>query len=439
MTTWQGVRGIVGTMIAASLGLAQPAVACEPQWVHQLGAADVAEASAVAVGDQGSVYVAGSITGPLDGSGASTNDDAWIAKYSAAGAPLWKRRLGSAALDSAAGVTSDRKDAVYMAGSTQGSLGGRFQGGIDAWVAKYSAGGDLRWKQQLGSSGLDVAWGAAADGDGNVYIAGWTSGSLGAQFQGGESDAWVAKYSPAGVLLWLQQPGTTDSERAEAVSTDRSGNVFIAGSTVSSTSADGGDAWVAKYSAAGRLLWKHTLGTPVLDSAQGVAAADDGSVYVAGNTFGKIGGQRRGDFDAWVEILRRRNAAVEAAARHRKDRWSECRSHRWPRQCLPLRQHRRGAGRSQPGLRRRLDCQVWARWLVALEAPAWIFRRGQCSRGGDRRRGQRLPRRHDDGLARRTGPGDHRRLGGEVQHEPLTSPLPASAGGFVTAAPGRRR
>lgn len=300
MTTWQCVRGIVGTMIAASLGLAQPAAACEPQWVRQLGAPDVAEASAVAAGDQGSVYVAGSVTGPLDGSGASTNDDAWIAKYSAAGAPLWKRRLGSAALDSAAGVASDRKGAVYIAGSTQGSLGGTFQGGFDAWVAKYSASGELRWKRQLGSSGLDIAWGAAADGDSNVYVAGWTSGSLSGQFRGGDSDAWVAKYSPAGALLWLQQLGTTDSERAEAVSTDSTGNVFIAGSTVSSTSADDGDAWVAKYSAAGRLLWKRTLGTPVYDSAQGVAAADDGSVYVAGTTLGKVGGQRLGDFDAWV-------------------------------------------------------------------------------------------------------------------------------------------
>lgn len=194
MTTWQCVRGIVGTMIAASFELAQPAAACEPQWVRQLGASDVAEASAVAVGDQGSVYVAGSVTGPLDGSGASTNDDAWIAKYSAAGAPLWKRRLGSAALDSAAGVASDRKGAVYMAGSTQGSLGGAFQGGFDAWVAKYSASGELRWKRQLGSSDDDNALGVATDGEGHVYLGGTTMGSLGGPVRG-VIDAWVAKYS----------------------------------------------------------------------------------------------------------------------------------------------------------------------------------------------------------------------------------------------------
>lgn len=310
MNTWQDARGIVGTMIAASLGLglglglglAQPAVACEePEWVRQLATTDIVEAAAVTAGDEGSVYVAGSISGAFNRNSTRDNDDAWIAKYSAAGAPIWRRRIGTAAFDGAAGVASDRKGAVYIVGSTQGPLGGQFQGGFDAWVAKYSADGDLQWKRQLGTSGLEIAWGAAADGNGNVYLAGWTTGSLDGPFRGGDSDAWVAKYSPAGALLWVQQLGTDDSEQATAVSVDDSGNkVFVAGSVASPTGTDGGDAWVAKYSAAGRQLWQRRLGTPVLDTAQGVAAASDGSVYVSGNTLGKLGGRHWGDFDAWV-------------------------------------------------------------------------------------------------------------------------------------------
>ena len=123
MKTWWGVRGLCGAMIAVSLGLARPAVAWDqPQWVRQLGATNVAEASAIATDEQGSVYLAGSTTGSLGGGNASDNDDAWIAKYSASGALIWKRQLGTAAVDSAAGVASDRKGAVYIAGSTQGAL-----------------------------------------------------------------------------------------------------------------------------------------------------------------------------------------------------------------------------------------------------------------------------------------------------------------------------
>lgn len=40
----------------------------------------------------------------------------------------------------------------------------------------------------------NAALGVAADGDGNVYIAGTTSGSLGGPNRGSD-DAWVAKYS----------------------------------------------------------------------------------------------------------------------------------------------------------------------------------------------------------------------------------------------------
>jgi hypothetical protein len=51
----------------------------------------------------------------------------------------------------------------------------------------------LRWKRQLGTADIDEANGVATDGDGNVYIAGQTLGSLGGPNQG-NSDAWVAKY-----------------------------------------------------------------------------------------------------------------------------------------------------------------------------------------------------------------------------------------------------
>lgn len=52
----------------------------------------------------------------------------------------------------------------------------------------------LSWKRQLGTYSYDHSWGVATDSLGNVYISGSTGGSLGGAFQGG-TDAWVAKYS----------------------------------------------------------------------------------------------------------------------------------------------------------------------------------------------------------------------------------------------------
>jgi hypothetical protein len=50
------------------------------------------------------------------------------------------------------------------------------------------------WVQQLGTKESDGASVVATDGNGNVYIAGGTAGSLGGPNHG-ETDAWVAKYS----------------------------------------------------------------------------------------------------------------------------------------------------------------------------------------------------------------------------------------------------
>lgn len=291
-----GVLVRCGAVIAAAVGLAVPAKAWDqPQWVRQLGAASVAETSAVATDDRDAVYIAGS--GSLANTGGG--DDAWLAKYSSSGAPVWKRRLGTAAVDTAAGVAAAGGGSVYIAGSTQGALGGRFRGGFDAWIARYSADGALEWKRQFGTAELEIAWGVASDGVGNAYLAGWTSGSLGRPFQGGASDAWVAKFSPRGALVWLRQVGTADTEQATAVSTDKAGNVFVAGSTEHRDGTGQGDAWVAKYAANGRLLWQRRLATPVFDIALG-AAASTGGVYVCGNTAGALAARNLGDFDAWI-------------------------------------------------------------------------------------------------------------------------------------------
>jgi Beta-propeller repeat len=61
-------------------------------------------------------------------------------------------------------------------------------------VAKVDAAGHQLWVRQLGTADGDNAKGVATDGDGNVYLTGYTDGSLGGANQG-YSDAWVAKYS----------------------------------------------------------------------------------------------------------------------------------------------------------------------------------------------------------------------------------------------------
>jgi hypothetical protein len=159
MTTRFGVRGLCGAVAAALfLGFAHPTLAHDqPQWVRQLGTSELDEAYGAATDGDGNVYISGSTLGGALGGPNQGLWDAWLAKYSPAGAVLWKRQFGTSESDLAFRVATDSDGNVYITGGTFGSLGRRQQGNGDAWVAKYSAAGALRWKRQLGTFEQDWA------------------------------------------------------------------------------------------------------------------------------------------------------------------------------------------------------------------------------------------------------------------------------------------
>ena len=250
-------------------------------WRRQLGTADVDETLGVATDTAGDIYIAGHTRGSL--AGANRGDfDVWVAKYDAAGNELWRRQFGTVEYDFASGVAADAAGNVYIAGSTNGSLGAGNPGYQEAWVAKYDATGHPLWKRQLGSETFDQASGVATDGKGNVYITGLTYGALAGPNQG-DYDAWIAKYDAAGNLRWKRQLGTATEDVSNAVATDADGNAYITGMTWGSLGGpnQGGDAdaWLAKYDKDGSLQWKRQLGTADWDQAYGVATDGAGCLH----------------------------------------------------------------------------------------------------------------------------------------------------------------
>jgi hypothetical protein len=62
------------------------------------------------------------------------------------------------------------------------------------FISKYDAKGNLLWTGQLGTSTVEENCGVSADRLGNVYISGWTNGSL-AGYNAGDLDAFLVKIS----------------------------------------------------------------------------------------------------------------------------------------------------------------------------------------------------------------------------------------------------
>jgi hypothetical protein len=280
-------------------------------WKKQLGTSRIDISNGIATDSIGNIYISGLTGGSLGGTFQGGFYDAWVAKYSSNGVLIWKKQLGTSSDDASQGVATDSIGNVYMSGNTDGSLEGANQGSLDAWVAKYSSNGALVWKKQLGTTSYDYTTGVATDSNSNVYISGLTYGSLGGTFQGGFYDAWVAKYSSNGLLIWKKQLGTASGDYSNGVATDSIGNVYISGLTGGSLGgANQGldDAWVAKYRSNGALVWKKQLGTASDDQSYDIATDIKGNIYISGFTGGSLGGANQGLNDAWVAKYRSNGA-----------------------------------------------------------------------------------------------------------------------------------
>lgn len=275
-------------------------------WVRQLGTAAADAAAGVGVGSDGSLFVAGTTSGALGGDPAGFGD-AFVARFAEGGEVEWTRQLGTTAPDEAAGASASADGGVFVAGTTRGVLeGARAGSDADVFVARYSADGELLFTAQLGSQpGYDDhAAGVSAGPDGEVVVAGRTFGELAGENLG-SADAFVSKWSASGERVWTVQLGGSDHDTAEAVSTDASGAVFVAGQ-VGGWLVRGpggvlpGAPRLTKVSAEGEVLWDRVLEAGSMGSATALSTDDSGDVYVAGYTAGALGGPNQGLYDAFV-------------------------------------------------------------------------------------------------------------------------------------------
>jgi Beta-propeller repeat len=167
------------------------------QWITKLGTENYEFPWGVDTDSQDNAYIAGWTRGVFegDGSGVSkTNSDAWLTKYDPSGTKIWTKQFGTAGDDGLflGGIVVDSKDNIFVTGFTDNDLGGTNAGGYDAWVAKYDVEGDQVWIKQFGTSKFEYPSEITVDNFDNVFITGYSQGSLGSVNQG-STDAWIAK------------------------------------------------------------------------------------------------------------------------------------------------------------------------------------------------------------------------------------------------------
>ncbi len=224
---------------------------------------------------------------------------------------LWATYYGGSADDDAYSVTTDSFQNVYLSGQTPATTGiasGGFQnifggGQYDAFLVKFDAVGNRLWATYYGGPSVEAGRCVATDTSGNVYLAGETfstsgiaSGGFQNTYSGGSSfgDVFLVKFDSLGNRLWATYYGGVGDDKAFGITTDSSGNVYIAGETEGGSSiASGGfqnsygggrDAFLVKFSPNGNRLWATYYGGGAFDRGFSVATDIFDNVYLSGMT-----------------------------------------------------------------------------------------------------------------------------------------------------------
>lgn len=230
---------------------------------------------------------------------------------------IWGTYYGGTQTDGGEDCVTDKYFNVYMTGKASSlqslviaTVGSHQSGpgggaGDDGFLAKFDPSGSRIWATYYGGVGNDVANACALDTAGNVFICGTssyitTSGiSSSGAFQtvhgGGIRDAFLVKFNSAGVRQWGTYYGGNDDDYGEDCATDKTGNVYLAGTSRSTNTitiaSPGGhqtsfggvdDGFLAKFNSTGTRLWGTYYGGTGTDEKSCCAVDTAGNVYLAG-------------------------------------------------------------------------------------------------------------------------------------------------------------
>jgi len=199
--------------------------------------------------------------------------DAWLVKTDAHGEVEWTRTYGGLGDDSASAVIEMTDGSFVLAGSTNSSGAG----GKDFWLVKTDVRGEVEWTRTYGSPKGEGTRVITQTADGGFALAGYTTSS-----GAGSMDAWLVKTDARGVMQWNQRYGDANAESNWAVSvieTVDKGFVLAIGSSYSGGGGYPGT-WLVKIDANGNEEWTRRFTSMLLWFYAGIQTEDGGFAFV---------------------------------------------------------------------------------------------------------------------------------------------------------------
>lgn len=276
--------------------------------VMQWGTSQYDTGHGIGVMSTGQFYVTGETNGVMsDELSPGGNGDIFLTRHDVNGTILWTIQLGTEEYDVGYDVAAGLSGEAYVTGETYEDLSGEEPGsGRDAFLTKVKTNGDIEWIKQWGENAGDERGSAVViDGmSGDILVVGYTD-YVEEELNG--QDAFLLRYDGSGTLLKYVRWGTAEREEATDVAVATDGSVYVVGYTEGDLEGQTlkglSDIFVTKFDADGNPLWTRLVGTDDAEASGSVAVAEDGSVYVAGATYGDFEGNDIGDLNPFLVKL----------------------------------------------------------------------------------------------------------------------------------------
>jgi uncharacterized delta-60 repeat protein len=243
-------------------------------WAGAAGHDDVP--AAIATDSTGNVFIAGLTE---NGAAPGVNDDWAVISYDGAGNSPWQKIVDGSRgnNDEAYSVVTDGSGNVYVAGSINNTTTQS-----DASVIKYDGAGNLSVTKSYNGEGdfNDDGIAMAQDASGNTYTAGYTYNEL------NNKDILITKVDAAGstVVSKTFQGIKGDDDELTALVYDANGYLYACGYT--KVSGEKSDYITIKYTLNLDTVWTRTYNytTNQSDKAESIAVDGSGNVYVTGRS-----------------------------------------------------------------------------------------------------------------------------------------------------------
>lgn len=311
------------------------------------------DAASVVTDAQGNSYIVGTTKGDLGANLSDGDNNLFLTKVDGAGNVVWQRSLGATGSSTGAAVSLAPDGSIVVAGTVTGSFGGASTDG-DMVVAKYAANGDEKFSTVIRSGGTDVAKAVAVGNDGSIYVGGriatgndgfvaridGTTGKIAERATiagtGIDSVNALTVDNDGNVLALVSHDGTAEVQKlqgnalatnlgsitlgtadARVIAVADDGTIAVGGATSSAlsgsqvnTTSGARDGFVTRIDAGLSGASTTYIGSAADDQVDSLAFMGD-DLYVGGRTTGDLAATRRGSTDGFVSRLDAATGVIE--------------------------------------------------------------------------------------------------------------------------------